>query len=186
MSRIEAKEFVLKDGRKGVIRPAEKSDAESLLKLFDAIVAHDEYNVTTVADAEKLNVTVEKEEKYIEGHDKDGKIILLAEIDNEIIGMVGIENGSRLRMAHVGTLHINVYRQYRRNGVAASLLKTAMEWAQKDPFIEKISLEVFLNNTGAISLYKKSGFVEEGRKVKEVKVGADEYVDSILMYKFVK
>jgi RimJ/RimL family protein N-acetyltransferase len=186
MSRIEPKEFVLKNGRKGVIRHAEKSDADSLLKLFDTIIAYDEYNVTTVADVEKLDMTVEKEEKYIEDHSKDGNLLLLAETDKRIIGMVGIENGGRQRTAHIGTLHINVDSEYRRNGIATKLLKTALEWAKDDQLIEKIELEVFANHTGAITLYKNFGFIEEGRKVKEIKISDDNYVDSVLMYKFVE
>ena len=186
MGKIELREFILKDGRKGIIRHAEKNDAYSLLKLFDTIIAHDEYNVTTVADVEKLNMTVEKEEKYIEDHSKDGNLLLLAEIDKRIIGMVGIENGGRQRTVHIGTLHINVDSGYRRNGIATKLLKTALEWAKDDQLIEKIELEVFANHTGALTLYKNFNFIEQGRKVKEIKIGSDNYVDSVLMYKFVK
>ncbi|MBA9028601.1 hypothetical protein HNP81_003921 [Peribacillus huizhouensis] len=34
-------------------------------------------------------------------------------------------------------------------------------------------------------MYKSIGFVEEGRKIKEVKFKEDLYVDDILMYKLV-
>lgn len=61
-----------------------------------------------------------------------------------------------------------------------------IEWASAHPVIEKIGLGVFSNNAGAINLYKKLGFVEEGRRVREIKIGTDDYVDSILMYKLVK
>jgi RimJ/RimL family protein N-acetyltransferase len=46
--------------------------------------------------------------------------------------------------------------------------------------LHKISLEVLSTNTRAINLYKKLGFVEEGRKREEVlKNGI--YVDSVIM-----
>ena len=46
--------------------------------------------------------------------------------------------------------------------------------------LHKISLEVLATNTRAINLYKKLGFVEEGRKRDEVlKNGV--YVDSVIM-----
>lgn len=44
----------------------------------------------------------------------------------------------------------------------------------------KISLEVLSTNQRAINLYKKLGFIEEGRKRDEVLKG-DIYIDSILM-----
>ncbi len=186
MSKFEPREFVLKNGRKGIIHSAKKSDAKSLLKIFDAIVGHDKYNITTLADVEKLNMTVEKEEKYIEEHNKDGNLVILAEVDKKVAGMLNIENGDRQRIAHVGTLHISVVKKYRRNGVGKALMETVIEWASDHLVIEKIGLGVFSNNVGAINLYKKLGFAEEGRKVKEIKIGPNNYVDIILMYKFVK
>jgi RimJ/RimL family protein N-acetyltransferase len=49
-----------------------------------------------------------------------------------------------------------------------------------------VCLQVFANNTDAIALYKKFGFVEEGRKVKEIKFCEDRYDDVILMAKFIE
>lgn len=186
MGRIDPKEVTLKDGRKAVIRHAEKSDAESLLKLFDAIIAQDAYNVTTPADVEKMNMTIEKEEKFIEDHQKDGHLALVLQIDSNIAGLISINNGIKYRTAHVGTMGISVDRQYRQKGVATALLKAAIEWAQSDPLIEKVALGVLANHIVAINLYKKLGFVEEGRKVKEFKIAPGNYMDDILMYKFIK
>jgi len=44
---------------------------------------------------------------------------------------------------------------------------------------------VFSTNKRAIALYKKMGFIEEGRKIKEFKMDNNEYVDDVLMYKLV-
>lgn len=186
MSRIEPKGFALKDGRKGIIRSADKSDAESLLKLMNTIITEEAYNVTTLNDLEKIDVTVEKEQKRIENHYRNGNIALVADVDGNIAGTVSIENGNRPRISHVVNLHISVQKEYRTNGVGTALLKTVLEWAKNDPVVEKVALGVFENNTTAIKLYEKFGFIEEGRRVKEIKISPDKYIDSILMYKFVK
>ena len=186
MGKIVPKEFVLKDGRQGIIRHVEKSDAGSMLKLFDATVARDAYNVTTLADAEKMEMTIEKEEKYIIDHQKDGAVILGAVVDNALVGTVRIRNDSKQRIAHVGVLSISVDKEYRQNGVATALITTALEWAKNDPLVEKVALAVFANHTIAIDLYKRLGFVEEGRRIREFKIGPDEYADDIMMYQFVK
>ena len=65
-------------------------------------------------------------------------------------------------------------------------METVIEWASEHRLIEKIGLGVFANNITAINLYKKLGFVEEGRKIREIKIGPNRYVDSVLMYKFIK
>ncbi|WP_328043105.1 GNAT family N-acetyltransferase [Neobacillus mesonae] len=65
------------------------------------------------------------------------------------------------------------------------LIKELLNWAEHNPLIEKVSLGVLSTNQRAIELYKSMGFVEEGRKIKEVKFSDDLYVDDILMYKLV-
>ena len=47
--------------------------------------------------------------------------------------------------------------------------------------LHKLSLEVFAHNTAAIGLYGKSGFVEEGRRVKQYRRASGELWDAIVM-----
>ena len=80
---------------------------------------------------------------------------------------------------------MSVERAWRGKGVGEGLLHTLMEWAKENPLIEKVGLSVLSSNTRAIGLYKKAGFVEEGRRPREIKMGHGEYVDEILMFRFV-
>jgi len=41
-------------------------------------------------------------------------------------------------------------------------------------------------NQPAIALRKKLGFLEEGRRIREIKIAGEKYVDDLLMYRFVK
>jgi ribosomal protein S18 acetylase RimI-like enzyme len=50
----------------------------------------------------------------------------------------------------------------RRRGVGSALLERAIAWA-RDARAHKIALEVFAHNDVARALYRKHGFVEEGR-----------------------
>ena len=59
-------------------------------------------------------------------------------------------------------------------------------WAEAHPVIEKLCLAVFATNEPAIGLYRKLGFVEEGRRPREVKLAPNQYVDDICMYRFAK
>jgi RimJ/RimL family protein N-acetyltransferase len=49
-----------------------------------------------------------------------------------------------------------------------------------------VCLDVFAVNEPAIGLYKKLGFIEEGRRIRDIQRGADDYVDTVMMYRFVK
>ncbi len=184
MAGQEANRYRLRDGRDILIRPARVEDAEQLLNHARIIIAEDLYNITTL---EEFKQTVEEERKWISKHISErGYALLVAELDGAIVGLIGFENSSRRRLAHRGTLHMSVHPAHRRKGVGTALLKSLLAWAASNPVIEKVKLRVFASNTPAVRLYQKMGFAEEGRRMKEVKLGPGRYADEILMYKFVK
>jgi ribosomal protein S18 acetylase RimI-like enzyme len=45
--------------------------------------------------------------------------------------------------------------------------------------LQKLSLGVFAHNAAAIALYRKFGFVEEGRRVKQYRRASSELWDSL-------
>jgi len=81
---------------------------------------------------------------------------------------------------------MSIAKAYRNQGVGKSLLKVLLDWAEENPLIEKVCLEVFAENENAIALYKRTGFVEEGRSRKAVKINEEQYHDLILMAYFTK
>jgi RimJ/RimL family protein N-acetyltransferase len=184
MSETAPREYTLSTGEKLIIRTAAPDDAQAALDLAHIILTEDLYNIRTL---EEFKMTVEAEREWIQSHlDNPGQIILIAELKGCVVGMLGFENSSRKRLAHRGTLHMSVHPQHRRNGIGTALLQSLLEWAQKNPVIEKVKLAVFATNQPALSLYSKMGFLEEGRRKQEVKLAEGKYVDEILMYRFVK
>jgi len=65
-------------------------------------------------------------------------------------------------------------------GVGSALLAAAIDWARESG-LHKLNLGVFPHNTAAIALYRKFGFVEEGRQVKQYRRSSGELWDSIEM-----
>ena len=95
------------------------------------------------------------------------------------------QSQERKRMHHTGSFAVMLQKNYRNQGIGKLLIHELLSWAEQHPVIEKVSLGTFSTNTRAIELYKKLGFVEEGRKVGEFKFSDNEYVDDVLMYKLV-
>lgn len=62
-------------------------------------------------------------------------------------------------------------------------MEVIIEWAALHSVVEKLALGVWSRNEPAIRLYKKVGFVEEGRKIREVKYANGYYDDCVLMYR---
>lgn len=69
---------------------------------------------------------------------------------------------------------------WRGRGVGSALVQAAIYWARRYG-LHKLCLEVFATNTAAIALYRKFGFVEEGRRTKQYRRASGELWDSIVM-----
>ncbi|WP_010283427.1 GNAT family N-acetyltransferase [Bacillus timonensis] len=160
-----------------------KKDAKQLIEHTRVVLTESTYMLTT---PEEFTTTAEEEEKWIEEHAKPGNLIIVAETDGKIVGNLNFQTSKRKRLAHLGYFGISIQKAYCNQGIGSNLMKYLMDWAQKEPGLEKVCLEVFSHNERALHLYKKFGFKEEGRKVRFVKFGETHYEDEIIMYKFVK
>ncbi len=174
----------LKTGEAATIRSAVPDDAPALLAHGRAVVNESEF---VLMHPDEFTFTEEQERDWIrQYHDDSGRLLLVAEVSGSLVGVLFFESTPRRRLAHRGTLHMSVSREWRGQGIGTALLRSLIAWAEPHPTIEKLSLEVFSTNATAIGLYRKLGFIEEGRQPREIKLGPEKYVDSILMYRFVK
>ena len=107
-------------------------------------------------------------------HTIGGSVIAVA--DNQVIGMIHVE-ASRHGFGEIGML---VDRGWRGRGVGSALLRAAADRAREQG-LHKLCLEVFAHNTAAIALYRKCGFVEEGRRARQYRRASGELWDSIVM-----
>ena len=73
-----------------------------------------------------------------------------------------------------------VAREWRGRGIGSALMHAAIDWARGSG-LHKLSLSVFAHNTAAIAVYRKFGFVEEGRRVKQYRRSSGELWDAIDM-----
>ncbi|MNI85410.1 Spermine/spermidine acetyltransferase [compost metagenome] len=76
---------------------------------------------------------------------------------------------------------MSVRSDYQGGGIGKALLQALIDWAEKHRQIEKITLGVFANNSKAIELYRKMGFVQESLMRKQIKLQDGKYVDVIGM-----
>lgn len=173
----------VKSNCKAAIRTVRLEDATSVLALQCEVVAEGEF---FIAVSEEYNKTLEQQREWIQNViENERETMLVAEIDGEVVGMIVFLSQNRKRLSHTGSLTMMIKQEHRNMGLGKLLLKELLAWAVQNPLIEKVSLGVFSTNHRAIALYKNMGFVEEGRKVKEFKLSDNEYIDDILMYKFV-
>jgi RimJ/RimL family protein N-acetyltransferase len=184
VSRIEPKEYPSKTDEVVLVRSAVAADAAALVALRGAVA---EERLYTLAEPDERNLTDETERRSIAEHaDEPGQLYLVAQVRQAVVGLLTFENGSLRRTAHSGMFAIYVQQEWRERGVGSALMERLLEWATAHPLIEKVTLAVFSTNSRAIAAYTKLGFAVEGHCPRDMKIGPGEYIDSVLMYRFVK
>jgi len=149
------------------VRPASAGDARATAELF-AAVAEERTGIAT-----EPPVDVEARTAQFAASTASS---IVAVADSQIVGMIHVEV-SRHGFGEFGML---VDRDWRGSGVGSALLQAAIDWARAQG-LHKLCLEVFPHNTAAIALYRKYGFVEEGRRVRQYRRTSGELWDSLVM-----
>ena len=99
--------------------------------------------------------------------------------DDVVVGWCDIVRGDRGGTKHSGFLEIGIIPDHRGKGIGRRLLKATIDDAFSKG-IERVELEVFASNQRAIRLYRKFGFLEEGRK-RHARLFDCEYDDIVIM-----
>jgi RimJ/RimL family protein N-acetyltransferase len=160
-----------------IVRRAEPGDAQGLKELGDAVGSEPEgWLVTTngwraVAD----------ERRYLRAIRRypNAAVFVAVDDDGAIVGRLSIARDQHPASRHVADLGLMVAASHRRQGVGTALLRAAVDWARESG-VRKLELHVFPWNTGAVALYERFGFVQEGYRTGHYRRG-DDYVDALLM-----
>jgi L-phenylalanine/L-methionine N-acetyltransferase len=87
---------------------------------------------------------------------------IVAEYEGRLIGQAELVVHSG-RRAHCASLGIAVHDAYHGCGVGSRLLGALLEAADNALGVRRVELMVFVDNTAALTLYRKFGFVVEAR-----------------------
>jgi len=150
-----------------VVRAAQAGDARAVAEMF-AAVAEERDGIAT-----EPPVDIE-ERTALFAHSAAGSFVAVAR--DRIIGMLHVE----VSRYGFGEFAMLVERGWRSRGVGSALVQAAVDWA-RGRGLHKLCLEVFAHNAAAIALYRKSGFIEEGRRVKQYRRADGQLWDSIVM-----
>lgn len=97
----------------------------------------------------------------------------------EVVGWCDIVRNRQTTHLHCGRLGMGVLPSHRRRGLGERLIMRTIVEANRLG-IDRIELDVYVNNLAAIGLYRKVGFRAEGMKIKSTLLDG-KYIDSMFM-----
>ena len=155
------------------IRPITPADVEGFHAVLDA-VARERFGLA-MWEAPPLESTRE----FVQENVASGAIQFVAVDAGRVVAWADVITPFHDALRHRGGLGIGMLPAYRGQGLGRRLLEAciAAAWAKG---LVRIQLEVRADNAAGIALYKRCGFVEEGRRRMGMRT-PDGYVDTIAM-----
>ncbi|UKZ79970.1 hypothetical protein TrVFT333_007734 [Trichoderma virens FT-333] len=81
------------------------------------------------------------------------------------VGTISLVNqGAHVQHHRNATVAINIIAPYRGKGYGGEAINWALDWGFRRAGLHRISIRTFSYNSTALHLYRKLGFVEEGRE----------------------
>ena len=171
------KELQLEDGRKLIVKEAEPSEAKELIRYVASVGGESDF---LTFGAGEYKISLEQEIKFIHGSiETDNQAILIGWVQNEIVGCVTFRAGKWQKVKHTGEFGVTVSKKNWGLGIGTLITEALLNWAQDSKIIRKINLRVRSDNDRAIAVYKKLGFIEEGKITREFYIDG-EFFDNIL------
>jgi hypothetical protein len=156
------------------IRRARPQDARSFLEAYRSVAAERRFIQTERVDRSRRFYR----RRFRRPWDERAAHLLALEGDR-VVGSLSIRRDDHPATSHVATFGMFVVASHRGRGLGSALLEEALRWARRFG-VERVELTVYPSNEAAIALYRKFGFIEEGRLVRHAKKSYG-YEDEILM-----
>ena len=175
------KKIQLKDNRECILRNGTETDGKAVLDNF--ILTHEQTDYL-LSYPDESTITEEQESQFLKKKsESDNEIEILAEVDGNVVGLAGLDSiGDKDKLRHRVDFGISIDQNYWNIGIGTALTNACIECAKKAGY-EQIELNVVADNSAAIMMYEKVGFVEFGRNPMGFKSRLTGYQELVYMRK---
>lgn len=113
--------------------------------------------------------------------------LLVAEVDEngvkKAVGVAGLHVNRNPRLRHSGSIGLMVHADYQGKGIGTALLRQVIDLADNWLMLVRLELTAFVENEGAVKLYRSLGFELEGTK-RYAAIRNGKYADEYLMARY--
>lgn len=154
-------QVILKNGKTAVLKNGTAADGSAVLEAF--LLAHAETD-HLLSYPDENSFDAEKEGLFLQQKtESSNEIEIVAWVDGKVAGTAGIEAvGPQFKVRHRADFGVNVLKEYWGLGIGKALTRACIACAKEAGYAQ-LELAVVAENTNAIALYQKEGFVEYGR-----------------------
>ena len=154
-------EITLKNGKTALLRNGTAADGADVLETFLRTHAETDY-LFSYPDENKT--TPQQESEFLAAKTASpNEIEILALVDGKLAGNAGVSAvGTNYKVRHRAEFGISLRREYWGLGLGKALTEACIQCAKQAGYAQ-LELNVVAENTRAIALYQKEGFVEFGR-----------------------
>ena len=158
------KKIRLKNNKECCLRNGNENDGQSVFENFNLTHSQTDY---LLSYPDENSFDAEQESKFLkEKSESENEIKIIAVVDNVVAGTAGIEAvGTKYKVRHRAELGISVAKEFWGLGIGWALMNACIECARNAGYVQ-LELNVVAENTRAIAMYERAGFVEYGRNPK--------------------
>ncbi|MFT4414155.1 N-acetyltransferase family protein [Fredinandcohnia humi] len=169
-------EFQAKDDSLVILRPVQNEDAPYIVKAVEGIVRNGKY-----IQKERPRTVKEEQEFIKEMLEKDNMYSVVVKEDT-VVGIARVIRGELEMKHHTGLFRTWLTSDVQGLGIGKKVMEYTLNWCNAHR-LHKLCLTVFASNDIAYHLYKKYGFVEEGRQKEQLLIDGA-FDDEIFMAYF--
>jgi ribosomal protein S18 acetylase RimI-like enzyme len=155
-----------------VIRPLATADLADYKRLRDAMLAEHPEAFTSDAESDADKEPIDYLQRLGLDRQDGGHFLLGAWHGSRLVGAIGCERETRLKVRHIGhVIGMMVRAEARGRGIGDQLLQACIAGA-RHAGLEMLTLSVTAGNAGAVRLYERHRFVAYGSLRRALKIGS--------------
>ncbi len=176
------KEFLLKDGRRGLLRSPCEEDAEQMLRFIVKASGETEYLMKY--PEEYTDFTLDQEKSFIdEAYCNQNGLMIACFVGDKIAGNCQISFRTGMKDRHRASVAIALLQEFWNLGIGTRMFEEMIQIAGNRDGVCQLELDFVEGNSRARSLYEKMGFRITGVKPDAIRLKDGSFVNEYMMMK---
>ncbi len=160
---IEPFEYVLKDGRRAIMRSPTYEDIPGMFEYLRLSAGETEFILRYPEECDKY--TVEGEKLFIDQiNSTERGAMLVCIVDGRLVGNCEVRWSGNIKLRHRAVVGIAIIKEFWGQGIGTRFFEELIRIAEGNPELIQIDLDFVEGNTRARALYEKMGFRIVGLK----------------------